>query len=340
MKILTGLFAALVVATSAVAQIPDDIMSAIRSGDEAALQLALEAGANPNSVADGGATPLMYAASNPEPAMVLILLERGAELDAQDDIGDPAINWASYYGHARVIEVLLAAGADTSLVGHGNAREILMRRGHREGLELMLQHQASAPDRSANEVALERAVRDGDVDLIETLASQMDISTARDWAGRPVLQVAARANRPESIRALIAAGADVNDLDAIGFSALFEAARDAGGEAVTALIELGADTNHVASENALNLTPMHMAAIGGSEVCINQLAAASDDVNHQGVRQLTPMMWALYESQLDAIIALLELGADPDLEDADGNSVRSLAEQYQIEPLLERLADG
>jgi len=106
------------------------------------------------------------------------------------------------------------------------------------------------------------------------------------------------------------------------------------------LIELGADTNHVASENALNLTPMHMAAIGGSEVCINQLAAASGDVDHQGVRQLTPMMWALYESQLDSIIALLDLGADPDLEDDDGNSVRSLAEQYQIEPLLERLADG
>jgi ankyrin repeat protein len=340
MKLLIGLFAAVAIATSAMAQIPDDMMAAIRSGDEAALQRTLDAGADPNAVADGGATPLMYAASNPDPAMVQLLLASGADLDARDDMGDPAVNWAAYYGHARVIEVLLAAGADTSLVGHGNAREILMRRGHREGLELMLQHQTSVPDRSANEVALELAVRDGDVDTIDALASQMDVSTARDWAGRPVLQVAARANRPESIRALVDAGADVNDLDEIGFSALFEAARDAGGEAVATLIELGADTNHIASENALSLTPMHMAAIGGSEVCINQLAAANGDVDNQGVRELTPMMWALYESKLDSIMTLLDLGADPDLEDADGNSVRSLAEQYQIEPLLERLTEG
>ncbi|WP_417470984.1 ankyrin repeat domain-containing protein [Maricaulis sp.] len=312
---------------TAVAQIPDPVRTALRAGDAVALAAAFEAGADPEArEAEGyGANALMYAASNPDPALVNAVLAAGAEINARDRMGDPALNWASYYGHTDVIVRLLEAGADPGLRGHGNAREILMRRGHQTALAAFLAALGAGPERTGAEITLETAALEGDIATIQSLAGEADVSTARDFAGRPVLQAAARAGQGEAILALIAAGAPVDGLDSIGFTALFEAAREGHDAAVSALLDQGADINHIAEPHGLSLTPLHLAAIGGNAAVVQTLMQAGARPDVQGVTGATPMLWAAFEGQHDAVKALLQGGADASIQAPDSPSVRDVA---------------
>ena len=57
-------------------------------------------------------TPLHHAARAGDAAMVRLLLENGADLEARDPGGTTALHYAAYWGHPEVAQVLLAAGAD------------------------------------------------------------------------------------------------------------------------------------------------------------------------------------------------------------------------------------
>lgn len=59
-----------------------------------------------------GWTPLQYAASGPEPRTVVLLLDRGAEVDARAPNGSTALMLAARYGSEGAVNVLLDRGAD------------------------------------------------------------------------------------------------------------------------------------------------------------------------------------------------------------------------------------
>jgi ankyrin repeat protein len=317
----------------AMAQTDTDLFALINENDVAGVVAALEQGADPDQRQTAGleATPLMWATGGADPAILAALIEAGADVNAVDTMGDPAINWASYYGNIEAIALLLGAGADTSLTGHGNAQEILMRRGHQDALRFLLNFEERLPNRSETEVEIVEALI---ADLPPAVAS-VDVSDYRDFAGRPALQAAARANAVNAIRWLVGQGEDVDAVDAIGFSALFEAARDGQSGAVNVLLELGADASLQAHENALSLTALHMAATGDHADIVAAIIAAGADVDAQGTMGGTALMWAVFEGSRDAARALLESGADPGIASNDGSTFVSIAAQRGWDDLVE-----
>ncbi|WP_121663666.1 ankyrin repeat domain-containing protein [Metabacillus litoralis] len=61
-------------------------------------------------------TPLMYAAGHERPEITQLLINSGADFNAQDQMGQTALMWAASYNHVETARVLLENGADTTLV--------------------------------------------------------------------------------------------------------------------------------------------------------------------------------------------------------------------------------
>lgn len=85
------------------------LMIAALRGERAAAEQLLERGAQVNRE---GWSPLHYAASGPSTALVALLLDRGAAIDARSPNGTTPLMMAARYGDERSALLLLERGAD------------------------------------------------------------------------------------------------------------------------------------------------------------------------------------------------------------------------------------
>jgi uncharacterized protein len=85
------------------------LMMAALKGDLAGAQGLLEHGARVNQP---GWSPIHYAATGPQPQLVRLLLERGADIDAASPNGTTPLMMAAQYGSEDSVSLLLERGAD------------------------------------------------------------------------------------------------------------------------------------------------------------------------------------------------------------------------------------
>ena len=80
-------------------------------GYPSAARLLLEHGANPNARGQRDVTPLMMAAgaTHPDPTIVRLLIDKGADITALDQAGRSALDWGLLQGESEVTRVLRAA---------------------------------------------------------------------------------------------------------------------------------------------------------------------------------------------------------------------------------------
>ena len=86
---------------------------ASQNGDPVALGALLEAGADPNEKLPLGRSPLMIASRTGNVAAMTVLLDKGADPNAKETLrGTTPLMWAADEGHAPAITLLVARGAD------------------------------------------------------------------------------------------------------------------------------------------------------------------------------------------------------------------------------------
>jgi ankyrin repeat protein len=140
---------------------------------------------------------------------------------------------------------------------------------------------------------------------------------------------AARSGDAESIRLLLAAGANPNAAESsLGETALMWAAAEDQADAIRALVAGGADTS--LKSRPLDLAPMNWLQIGMVSTVLP-------------VGGWPPLLYAGRENACAAALALIEAGADPDIRDPDGLTALNVAvmnEHYDLAvALLEAGAD-
>jgi len=158
----------------------EQLIQAVESGEIEQVRRVLTGGAVVNARTRAGLTALSVAIIRGYDDIALLLIEKGASLDARDRSGDrenqhpgnSPVHYAAIYGRTRVLQAMLARGVSPNLRDR-NGRTLLMlaaENGHRETVQLLLQHGADPAARSAlGETALQLARRWGDPELVRLL---------------------------------------------------------------------------------------------------------------------------------------------------------------------------
>lgn len=134
-------------------------------------------------------TPLMYAAAIGSAEAMTLLLDKGADANAKNDVGATPLIWAA--GDPVKSRILIERGA-------------VVKQGSKQGrTPLML-----------------AAKRDGNSDLLRLLLAKGAEPDAKDGRGNTALMFAAQTGDVEMIRILAARGVDVNAANAVGATPL------------------------------------------------------------------------------------------------------------------------
>jgi cytohesin len=117
----------------------------VRKGNIEAVKQHLAAGTDVNAKGDVvGWTPLAWVAYEGHKEIVELLIENGADVNANDDIGGTPLYRAARKGHKEIAELLIAAGTDVNAknsVGQ-TPLQFAAGYGHKEIVELLIDNGA------------------------------------------------------------------------------------------------------------------------------------------------------------------------------------------------------
>ena len=256
----------------AAADVP--LIDAVRSGDVAAVRVLLDQTVDVDARAADGATALHWAVHEQRLAIVELLIDAGADVTAMSRYGVGPVSLAAENGDTATLERLLDAGVDpdTTLPGGETLLMTAARTGDPDTVRALLARGADPNVRESlrGQTALMWAAANDNAAVIHVLAEQgADLhartdnpspSPGRTFSSTPAtgftpLLFAVRGGHLDAVRALLDAGADVNDTVSDGQSALVVAAANANWELAAYLLDRGADPNHAgAGWNALHQT--------------------------------------------------------------------------------------
>jgi ankyrin repeat protein len=155
---------------------------------------------------------------------------------------------------------------------------------------------------------------------------------------------AAASDDAAAVRALAAAGAPLEEQDALGHTALLWACRHGATGAALALLDLGADVDGPDGRPDFAWTPLITAIHTGHAGTARALLARGADVNARGRNGVSPLLTAIAdvpsaEERTPLVRELLAAGADPRAELTSGMNALGLAAAVGDEELL-RLIHG
>jgi ankyrin repeat protein len=252
------------------------------NGDAPILEALIKAGADANEQLPLGRTPLMVAARTGNVDAIKVLLDHGANVNAKESLrGTTALMWAADEGHAPAIQLLVQHGADIKArsdpaergkgpaLGKSNdPRKAVAALGAALAAGISTPQLGAVgttglipivPDKAGAGKGKGKSGATGALDEDDAAAAfgfGGRKPAPKDGGGLTALVYAARADDLDSVKALLAAGADINQVSDYGWSALLVATQNRYYKLGTFLIDHGADVNLA---NKGGWTPLYLA---------------------------------------------------------------------------------
>src|ERR1019366_5426851 len=358
------------------------LVDAVKNHDKEAVRSLLKAHVDVNMPEADGTSALHWAAHSNDLETAQLLLRAGANAKAASRYGVTPLSEAATYGSAELVEALLKAGADVNTLTTERGETVLMtasRAGNTAAVKALLEHgaDANAKESFRGQTSLMWAAAENHPDVVKLLvahgadpkvrSNDRDTTPPKLMAGTPAAPIsrggltalvfAARQGSIESSKALLDAGAGINDGDADGNNPLLIAILNNHDELAQMLIERGADVNavnkdgrsplftavdahdvdwsdrplvketdRVSSMDVIQALIAHEANVNVQLTAVSIIKkAAQDSADRTLGIGATPFMRAARSGDVEVMKLLLDHGADPKLANKDGVTGLSVA---------------
>jgi ankyrin repeat domain-containing protein 50 len=233
-----------------------------------------------NRRAGRGATLIHVAAASNLITALKAMLEKGANIESEDEEGNRPIHYAARWGQDRIVSFLLDAGAG---IGDKNkdgktALERAAGAGHEKVVDLLLGGGEGGLKFRVNGALLAAAEANEEKVMWLLLERGADANVQGGFYGS-VLQAASFNGHEAIVRVLLERGAEANTQGGIHGNAL-QAAASQGNEAIVrALLERGAEVN---AKGGYYGYALQAAACNGHEAIVRLLLEQGAEVSAQG----------------------------------------------------------
>ncbi|KIV96760.1 hypothetical protein PV10_00581 [Exophiala mesophila] len=338
------------------------LREAVVNRDLESVRLLLLFGADANGLDKNRLTPLYSATELSFVDSARFLIKYGADpnLPAGPDAESPLAS-AVTDNKLELVKLFLTYGGDANLVtadGSTLLLKTISKTSSKQMVELLLNYGSDPNGKSTEGVSpLFEAIQAKRLDLIELLLAnkadpnlpgpkhpiwpstynakilQLLLSHGAKTKRAPgCLELATSVNNIESIRILLDAGVDPNTRKDGIYTPLCSAIRDDRSELVTLLLSRGADPNFMASEH-----PAWKCVTHNRTHLLPQIIAAGADIHKpKGILEK-----AVAHNNRDALVYLLEKGANPNDRTSDGHTALTTAiQEERIEMIDLLLANG
>lgn len=330
---------------------PDSLLRAIEEGNEARAKTILLQGVPGVATAADGTPIAALAIERNMPLLLKAALAAGASPCSTDKGGRILLALAFQQGSREMVEALLEAGArvrvDYEAVHVVDGKEKRVRRpargsDGRSAYDLCGTATSALVQTIRNRALLESVESRASVAELRQIVEDGAQVSCQDPLGNTPLILSA-SGQPEAVRALVALGAKVGEVNQAGEAPLYWAARSGNRECVQALLALGAKPDQAAKNG---LTPLHVACLRTSSLVegeptaygdgpptaedaaymaryrpvIEELIAAGAPVNAQDTFGNTPLAIACSLGASDLFPVLFMAKADPNLARKDGRT--------------------
>jgi hypothetical protein len=183
--LVTTIAAVLLVGTA----FADPIHDAVNRGDLAGVQAELDKGANVNAKM-WRRTPLHSATAGGHTEIAELLIDNGADVNANEDYGWTPLHLAAKYGHREVAELLIAKAADMNAKKKDGWTPLHLAAlyGHTEIVELLIAKDADVnPKTEEGATPLHEAAGWGHKEIVELLIARgVDVNAKSEWGDTPL----------------------------------------------------------------------------------------------------------------------------------------------------------
>ncbi|KAJ7303829.1 ankyrin repeat-containing domain protein [Mycena albidolilacea] len=239
-----------------------------------------------------------------------LLLDKGANVNAQGGFYGNALQAAAHRGLDKIIWVLLDKGADVNEQGgeYGNALQAAAYRGHDKIVQVLLDKGADPnAQRGKYGNALQAAASGGHEKIVQVLLDKGADVNAQGGEYGNALQAAASDGYNKIVQVLLDKGADVNAQGGKYGNALLAAAPRGLDKIVQVLLDKGADVN---AQGGGYGNALQAAASGGHYKIVQVLLDKGADVNAQGGWYGNALLAAAYRGHHKIVQVLRDKGAD------------------------------
>jgi len=270
--------------------------------------------------------------------IVQMLLDKGADVDAQGGYYGSALQSASYQGHKEVVQILLLHGASINAQGghHGSALQAASYQGHEEVVQILLLHGASINAQGGDDdSALQAASDQGHEEVVQILLNRGANVNTQGGEGGNALQAASLRGYEIIIQILLNRGADVNAQGGICGNALRVASIRGNEKLVQMLLDKGADVN----ANERGGTALQGASSYGCEKVVQILLNKGADVNAQGGYSSTALQAASCNGYKEVVRILLDEGANVNVQGGSYGNALQAATRWRHKEIVQMLLD-